>query len=174
MSDSSQKPILRDATYADLPEINDIYNHAVLNTAATYDEVPQTLQERLHWYEYHLANGYPVVVVTDARNRVLGWGSLSAFHPMPGYRNTVENSIYISERAQGKGFGKMILHKLIECAKEKGYHAMIALIDSENTISVHMHDNAGFSEVGRLKEVGWKQGAWRDVVYMELLLQRHD
>lgn len=174
MSVSNQKHILRDATYADLPAINDIYNHAVLNTTATYDEVPQTLQERLRWYEEHLAKGYPVVVVTDSRNRLQGWGSLSEFHPKPGYRNTVENSIYISERAQGKGFGKMILRKLIECAKEKGYHAIIALIDSENTVSMHMHYNAGFTEVGRLKEVGWKQDAWRDVVYMELLLQHHD
>lgn len=170
MRESNQKPILRDATYADLPALNDIYNDAVLNTSATYDEVPQTLQERLRWYEEHLENGFPIVVVTDSRNGLLGWGSLSAFHPKPGYRNTVENSIYISERAKGKGFGKAILRRLIECAKEKGYHAMIALIDSENAVSLHMHEKAGFKEVGRLKEVGWKHGAWRDVVYMELIL----
>ena len=52
---------IRLATRADLPAINDIYNHYVLHSTCTYQEEPSTASERAVWY---LAHGpkHPITV----------------------------------------------------------------------------------------------------------------
>jgi glutamyl-Q tRNA(Asp) synthetase len=42
---------VRPALHADLPGILEIYNEAVLNTTATYEYEPKTLEHRLAWFE---------------------------------------------------------------------------------------------------------------------------
>jgi phosphinothricin acetyltransferase len=45
---------------------------------------------------------------------------------------------------------------------------LLAVIgDSANAGSVGVHRAAGFAHVGVLRSVGWKFGAWRDIVLME-------
>src|SRR5262245_12463202 len=92
---------VREATEGDLQAILDIYNDAVLNTTASYDEVPRTLEERTLWYHDHRRQNFPIFVAVDSEEAVLGWSSLSAFHPRIGYRFTAENSIYISAAHRG-------------------------------------------------------------------------
>jgi hypothetical protein len=53
---------IRPAVRADLPAILDIYNWAVLNTAATNDYEPHTLEMRIAWFDSHLRDNYPVFV----------------------------------------------------------------------------------------------------------------
>jgi len=45
---------------------------------------------------------------------------------------------------------------------------LIAVIgDSANAGSIGVHRGQGFTQVGVLKDCGWKFGQWRDVVLME-------
>jgi phosphinothricin acetyltransferase len=164
---------IRPGLYADIPAILDIYNDAILSTTASYDLEPQTLTERIHWYEKHQEEGYPVMVA-EYRGKVAGWASLSAFSAKAGYRFSVEDSIYISEGHRGFGLGRKLLDSLLEAAKKKRYHAVIALIDAENEISIRLHASRGFEEVGRLKEAGCKFDRWLDVVYMEKIMAHDD
>ena len=53
---------VRPATQDDLPAILDIYNEAVLNTTASYDYEPRTLEQRQAWFEEHQAQGLPILV----------------------------------------------------------------------------------------------------------------
>jgi phosphinothricin acetyltransferase len=62
------------------------------------------------------------------------------------------------------------LNDLIARAREIGHHAIVALIDGEQGGSIAMHARAGFKDVGRLREVGFKFGKWLDVVYMEMVI----
>ena len=39
--------------------------------------------------------------------------------------------------------------------------------DSANAGSIGVHRAAGFTDVGVMRSVGWKFGAWRDIVLME-------
>ncbi len=47
------------------------------------------------------AEEFPVFVAVD--NEVLGFGSFSVFRPYEGFRNTVEHSVYVSEKSRGLG-----------------------------------------------------------------------
>jgi L-amino acid N-acyltransferase YncA len=161
---------IRPARREDLPAILEIYNDAVLTTTATYDYEPRSLEHRIAWYEDHLRNEYPVFVAVEEEGAVVGWSSLSRFHDRMGYRFTTENSIYVAAPHRGKGLGKLLLQPLIDAARERKAHAIIAVIDADNKVSVKLHQKFGFEQVGHFKQVGYKFDRWLDVIYMELLI----
>ena len=161
---------IRPATRADLPGILEIYNDAVLNTTATYDYEPRTLEHRAQWFEERQRDRYPVFVAVDNAGRVTGWSALNPYHARIGYQFTSENSVYVAADMRGKGIGKLLLAPLIEAAKTRGLHAIIAAIDAENEASIRLHTAFGFEKVGHFKQTGFKFNRWLDLVYMEKLL----
>ncbi|MHB8522625.1 MAG: GNAT family N-acetyltransferase [Limisphaerales bacterium] len=161
---------VRHATRADLSGILEIYNEAVLNTTASYDYEPRTLEHRSAWLDDHVRSNYPVFVAVDGHGRVVGWSALNRFHDRAGYRFTTENSVYVAVDQRGRGIGTLLMPPLIEGARGLGLHAILAVIDATNEPSIRLHARFRFERVGCFKEVGYKFGRWLDVVYMELLL----
>jgi phosphinothricin acetyltransferase len=158
---------IRPAQRPDVPAMLAIYNDAIRHTTATYDYEPRTLEQRLEWFDEHERDGYPMFVAVNVHNQVVGWSSLSRYHAKPGYRFTVENSVYVEEQHRGQGWGARLLAPLIDAAKARGYHAILAVIDGDNRTSIRLHERFGFEEVGRFKEIGFKFDRWLDVVYLE-------
>jgi phosphinothricin acetyltransferase len=161
---------VRPASQDDLSGILEIYNEAVLNTTATYDYDPRTIEHRLAWYDDHVKNNYPIFVAVNDQGRVVGWSALNQFHARIGYRFTSENSVYVAADQRGQGIGKLLMPPLIEGARQRGLHAILAGIDANNEASVRLHASFGFEKVAHLRQVGFKFGRWLDVIYMELLL----
>ena len=162
--------IIRAVKFEDLPQVLEIYNEAVLNTTATYDYEPRTLEHRIAWFENHANQNYPVFVAIDGEGQVVGWSALNCYHDRSGYRFTSENSIYVAAHCRGRGVGKFLMPPLIEAARKRGLHAILAAIDASNEPSIRLHAQFGFEKVAHFKQVGYKFGRWLDVVYMELLL----
>ena len=161
---------LRPAVRSDCPGIVAIYNEAVVNSTASYDYEPQRLAQREAWFTDHQRGGYPMFVAVDEAGRIVGWSALSRYHGRVGFRFTVENAVYVAADQRGRGIGRLLLERLLESAKERGYHAVIAAIDGENQASLELHRKFGFEVVGRFRRVGYKFNRWLDVIYMELLL----
>lgn len=161
---------IRPATPADLPAILEIYNDAVLHTTASYDEQPRTMEDRMDWFEARRRENYPIRVAVSDGGEVLGWSALNPFHARAGYRFTAENSVYVAAASRGRGIGKLLLAPLLEAARTRGLHAIIAAIDAENEPSLRLHAGFGFEKVGHFKQTGFKFGRWLDVVYMEKLV----
>jgi phosphinothricin acetyltransferase len=161
---------IRPANRADLPGILEIYNEAVLNTTATYDYEPRTLEHRTQWFEEHQRDSYPVFVAQDEAGRIVGWSALNPFHARMGYRFTSENSVYVAADSRGRGIGRLLLAPLLEAGRARGLHAIIAVIDADNEASIRLHAKFGFEKVGHFKQTGFKFNRWLDVVYMEKLL----
>ena len=161
---------VRPATREDLPAILEIYNDAVLTTTASYDYEPRTLDHRVVWFEDHARANYPVFVAVNEAGRVTGWSSLSRFHDRMGYRFTTENSIYVAADQRGRGVGKLLLAPLLDAAKERGLHAILAVIDASNDASIRLHAGFGFERVGLFKQVGYKFDRWLDVMYLERIV----
>lgn len=159
---------IRLATQSDLAAINNIYNHYVLHSTCTYQEEPETMEARRQWFNHHGAQ-HPVTVA-ELNGQVVGWGSLSTYHPRSAYRRTVENSLYLHHDQHRRGIGSRLLQDLIARAREAGHNVIIAGIDADQTASVALHTKFQFQKVGHFKRVGFKFGRWLDVVYMELVL----
>jgi phosphinothricin acetyltransferase len=161
---------IRPADARDLGAINAIYNYYVLHSTATYQTEPATAEERAAWFAGH-GPLHPVLVAEQTpAGGVVGWASLSPFHPRAAYRQTAETSVYVQHGQQRRGVGRALMEELIRQAETLGYHALIGGVSADQTASVGLHSALGFVEVGRLREVGYKFGRWLDVVYMERLL----
>jgi phosphinothricin acetyltransferase len=160
---------IRPATESDLPVLLEIYNDIILHTTAVYSYEPHTLEMRQAWYKDKLDHGYPVLVAEDD-GRVIGFTTFGPFRAWPAYQYTVEHSVYVAADQRGKGLGKALLTPIIEAARSKGMHALIAGIDSTNDASIKLHKSFGFEQVAHFKEVGYKFDRWLDLVFMELIL----
>jgi phosphinothricin acetyltransferase len=167
-TDPMPEPTIRLARAADLPAINAIYNHYVLHSTCTYQEEPSTADERATWFAAH-GPVHPVTIA-ESDGELVGWGSLSRFHARSAYRHTVENSVYVRHDLHRRGIGRVLLADLIERARVAGHHTIVALIDAGQPGSVAIHRAFGFEPAAHLKEVGFKFGKWRDVVYMQRML----
>jgi L-amino acid N-acyltransferase YncA len=158
---------LRAATAADLGAINDIFNHYVRTSPFVYCLEQIEMEERRRWFAGH-GEVHPIWVA-EADGAVIGWGSLSIFNARGGYRHTVEDSVYVHPEHMRRGAGRALLTRLMADAEALGHHAVLAIIDAENEVSVALHHQFGFEVVAHLSQVGKKFGRWRDVVYMQRL-----
>ena len=161
-------PVIRLACAEDIAAINAIYNHYVEHSTCTYQELPEPIEGRREWYARH--GGAHPVTVAEVNGRIVGWGSLSTFHPRSAYRYTVENSVYVDHAFHRRGIGSALLRDMIERARVLGHRAIIAGIDAGQTASIGLHAKFGFEQVGCLREVGLKFDRWLYVIYMELRL----
>ncbi|MBN9026802.1 GNAT family N-acetyltransferase [Kaistia sp. MMO-174] len=157
---------IRAATEADLPTILAIYNDAVVNTAAIWNDDLVDLDNRIAWFRARIGQGFPVLVAVEGE-RVLGYASYGDFRAFQGYRFTVENSIYVAGEARGKGAGSALLAALVEAARAQGKHMMVAGIEAGNAVSIRLHEKQGFVETARMPELGFKFGRYLDLVFLQ-------
>lgn len=158
------------ATEADLSGILTIYNDAIAHSTAVYTEEAATLDSRRLWLADRRSRGYPVLVASDGAGGVAGFASFGDFRPWPGYRHTVEHSVYVRADCRGQGLGTALIEPLLTLAAALGKHVMVAGIDAANPASLRLHDKLGFTRVGRMHEVGCKFGRWLDLVFMQRIL----
>ncbi|WP_153785553.1 GNAT family N-acetyltransferase [Pseudomonas sp. EMN2] len=163
---------LRDALVEDLPGILDIYNDAVRNTTAIWNETPVDLANRQAWFEARAQQGYPILVAVDETG-VLGYASFGDWRPFEGFRHTVEHSVYIRGDQRGKGLGPILMAALIERARTCDKHVMVAAIESGNAASIRLHERLGFAITGQMAQVGVKFGRWLDLTFMQLNLDEN-
>src|SRR6185437_7048978 len=163
---------IRDATEADVPEIQAIYAHHVLHGTGTFDVEPPSVEEMLERFRRVLRHDWTWLVAADATG-VLGYAFYTQFREREAYRYCVEDSIYVRDDVRGQGVGKALVETLVERATQSGMRQMIAVIgDSENVGSIGVHASLGFQMAGTLRSAGLKFGRWLDVVYMQRALGR--
>lgn len=166
---SSEPLVIRAAVPEDLPAILAIFNDAVLNTVAVWNDDLSTLEDRRAWYDGRCAGGFPVLVA-DAGGTVAGYASYGPFRAFQGYRHTAELSVYVDPAQRGKRIGDRLLGALVEEARRRGVHALVGGIEAGNTASLRLHLRHGFVETARMPEVGAKFGRWLDLVFMQRVL----
>ncbi|MCU0399838.1 MAG: N-acetyltransferase family protein [Algoriphagus sp.] len=161
--------LIRPYQPSDASAVREIMNESILHTSHNYEYHPKSLDEVEVLFSEKIRDGFPVLV-GEVHGEVLGYATYGKFRAKPGYSRTLEHSIYLNEKAQGKGLGSEMMRQLIEVAKEQGYHMMIAGMDSENLGSYRFHERLGFRETARMPEVSFKFGKWLTLVFMQLKL----
>jgi L-amino acid N-acyltransferase YncA len=177
MSAPSPQPLavaVRAATPDDVAAIQAIYGFYVTRTAASFEEVPPTVDEMAARLSATLARGLPFLVAVE-KGEVLGYTYAGPWRQRSAYRYTVEDSIYVAPFVARRGIGRTLMTALIDRCTELGYRQMIAVIgDSANQGSIALHRALGFGQEGVLRGVGLKFGRWVDVVIMHRTLGGDD
>lgn len=156
------------ATLADAEAIRGIYNLEVTETTHTFDLVPRTLVDQQDWLISRL--GALAVIVAEEQGEVSGFASLSSYRDRPAYRTTVEDSVYVARSHQGRGIGTLLLTDIVEAARSRGFHTVMARIVGGHEASIRLHQSAGFEVVGIEREVGRKFHQWLDVALLQRML----
>ena len=161
------KARVRPATQRDMPEVNDIYNHYVLESHYTFDIEPVSLDWRREWFSHYGTEGRYRLLVAVEDNRVIGYASSSRFRPKPGYETSVETSVYLDPGAVGKGVGSRLYEELFRSLQGQDVHRAYAGICLPNPPSIAMHERIGFKRVALFTEQGRKFGRYWDVAWFE-------
>ena len=158
---------IRPSRDEDVAALTAIYAHHVLNGTGTFETEAPSVADMSARRADVLGKNLPYLVAED-HGEVLGFAYCNWFKPRPAYRFSAEDSIYISENARGRGLGGQLLAALSQAAEAVGVRKLIAVIgDSANAGSIGLHRTLGFTDVGVMRSMGWKFGAWRDIVLME-------
>jgi L-amino acid N-acyltransferase YncA len=160
--------VIRPAAPADCAAIAAIWNREVLETAATTDTEPRSLEAQRAWLAAH-GPAHPVIVAVEG-DEVVAFGALSPYRTKPSYARTVENSVYVKDGWRGKGLGGVVLDRLLALAREHGHRSVIARITAVNEPSLTLHERHGFVRVGHERQVAEKHGVWHDVITLQRLL----
>ena len=160
---------IRLAAADDAAAICRIYNQGIEDRVATLETELRTPEERLTWLQGRSPR-HPVIVAETAAGEVAGWGSLNVYNPRDAYRFVADFSVYVERAWRGKGVGTVLLARLIELAREHGYHKMVLSGFPFNARGVALYEKMGFRTVGVYKEQGLLDGNWVDTIIMEKLL----
>jgi L-amino acid N-acyltransferase len=156
---------VRPATAEDAAAIGSILNALLSTTSIEWTDTPKTTASVMVWMDEH-----ETVLVAEEHEEVVGLAAYGWFRnaaAWPGYRFTVENTVHVREDHWGTGVGRNLMLTLIDSARESGKHSMIAAIDGTNEASIRFHQRLGFTEVGRMPEIGAKFGRWCDLVLLQ-------
>ena len=159
---------IRLATRDDAGIINDIQNHYVVGSTATFHTEPLSLIERLAWLE-NRTSVHPVTVA-EVDRQIVGWGALEVFRGRRAYQRTAEFSVYVHHEWHRRGIGRAIMVDLETRARALNYHALVGGCCSESTAVIALLEAMGFGRVAHFREVGRKFDRWLDVVFLERIL----
>jgi phosphinothricin acetyltransferase len=143
-----------------------IFSEGIATGHATFEHTAPT------WDEFDAAKLPDHRFVAEDDGDVLGWVAVSPTSSRAVYRGVVENALYVTERARGRGVGRALLERLVESADSGDVWTIVAGIFPENTRSIALHESLGFRQVGVRERIGLmshgpRAGTWRDVVWME-------
>ena len=166
--------IVRTATEADAEALAAIYSDAVLHGFGTFEEDPPSAADMDARRRVVQERGLPYLVA-EIDGRVLGFAYAGPFRPRAAYRYTLEDSVYVSPEAKGKGVGRAVLSAVIAACETLGIRQLMAVIgDTENAGSIGLHRALGFEQTGVGRSVGFKHGRWVDIVHMQKALNGGD
>jgi L-amino acid N-acyltransferase YncA len=160
--------VIRPARLDDAAAICDIYNQGIEDGDATLETRLRSAEEQRAWLASR-DERHPVLIA-EREGLVVGWGSLNTFNPRPAYDFVSDFSVYVARASRGTGVGRELLEKLIETAREIGYHKMVLAAFDWNSAGIALYKRMGFRQVGVYREQGRLNDRWVDTVIMEKLL----
>jgi phosphinothricin acetyltransferase len=154
-------PEIRKLEPADWPAVERIYAEGIATGDATFETEPPTWEE----FDRGRLPEHRLVAVDDGE--VVGWAAVSPTSSRACYSGVVEHSVYVAERARGRGIGKALLQALVVSTDAAGIWTIQTSIFPENEVSLALHASAGFRVVGRRKRIARLDGVWRDTILLE-------
>lgn len=148
-------------TASDWDAVRAIYLEGIATGNATFEKSAPD------WERWNAGHLQCCRLLARAAGEALGWAALIPVSGRCVYGGVAEVSVYVAERARGRGIGRQLLSELVAASERHGIWTLQAGIFPENQASIALHQRAGFRVVGVRERLGSMDGRWRDVVLME-------
>ena len=156
--------LIRHATPEDAAGCLAVYAPFANDTAVSFEHEAPSTDEFMQ--RITRVNRTHAFLVAEERERIAGFAYAGVHRERMSYRWTCEVSVYLGAEFRGRGLGRALYGALFPLLEQQGYRLMLAGITLPNPASVGLHRALGFDEVGVYRRVGWKAGAWRDVMWL--------
>jgi len=151
----------------DLKKIVETYNSTVASRLVTADLEPVSVESKQQWFDSHNTTNRPLWII-KCDNNYAGWMSFNSFYGRPAYDITAEVSIYLEERARGKGLGNACLQKAIDESKPRGIKNLLGFIFGHNEPSLKLFYKFKFEKWAHFPKVANMDGVERDLIILGL------
>ena len=156
--------LVRPLERGDYPAVAAVFAEGIATGQATFETAVPS------WEEWDAAHLRVHRFVAELDGEVAGWCAVVPYSRREVYRGVGEESVYVAERARGRGIGRALLEAVIGSARAGGLWTLQAGIFPDNDASLALHRSLGFRDVGVRERIGRLHGTWRDVVVLELRL----
>lgn len=146
----------------DWPVVERIMQEGIDTGVATFETKPKP-QEK--WEKESIPSTQLVAV--DKTETILGWAALWPVSDRCAYAGVAEVSIYVSEKAQGRGVGKLLLTAIIDKSETLGIWTIQAGVFENNPGSIALHLSCGFRLIGTRERIGKLHGVWKNIQQLE-------
>ena len=110
-------------------------------------------------------------LLAERDGEIAGYAYGSTHNERAAYRWAADVAIYIDAAHHRAGIGRALYASLFERLRELGLWTLCAGVTLPNDASRGLHVAMGFVPVGTYRRIGWKDGAWRDVEWLQLDLR---
>ena len=152
--------MIRMATPRDAAGVHAIYAPVVRETFISFELEPPT-EAQLAQRIAATVRRFPWLVHEDAQG-IAGYAYACEHRERLAYQWSVDVSCYVHPRARRHGVGKALYEALLRVLRVQGFCNAFAGIALPNPASVALHESVGFRLLGQYRNVGFKNGAWRD------------
>lgn len=149
----------------DAAAIAAIYAPYVIDSVITFELDPPDAAEfgrRIG----HVTATHPWLVA-ERDGRVVGYAYGSTYRTRAAYRWVAETGIYVAQDARGGGIGGPLYAALLDELTRRGFVAAMGVMTAGNPASTALHERLGFRNVGTQPGIGFKHGAWHDVLFWQ-------
>ncbi len=157
---------VRFALESDATEICAIYAPHVTEGATSFEDHAPDVAEMARRIAAKWPT-HPWLVDTDDHG-VAGYAYAAPYRDRAAYRWVCEVSAYVRSDRTGRGVGKRLYAHLIGLLTAQGYTQAYGGMTLPNPASAALHESAGFRRFATYENVGFKNGAWRDVGWWAL------
>jgi L-amino acid N-acyltransferase YncA len=153
--------VIEPMTAEDWQQVCAIYEEGIRSGNATFETSAPSWEQ---WNHAHL----PFCrLVARRAGAVVGWAALTPVSTRKAYAGVAEVSLYVSEKARGKGVGTALQEKLTRQSEAHGIWTLQGVVFAENAASLALLKRSGFREVGRRERISQLDGRWRDTILLE-------
>ena len=162
---------IRDASERDGAECAAVYAPYVRDTAITFETVPPTAEE-MSGRIARCRRDHAWVVAHEG-SLVVGYAYATTLKERAAYAWSCEVSVYLQRGLRRTGVGRRLYEALFARLVDRGFLTAVAGMTLPNPASEGLHRALGFEPVGTYRNIGFKNGAWHDVMWSQRELAPH-
>ncbi|MDR3288317.1 MAG: GNAT family N-acetyltransferase [Peptococcaceae bacterium] len=124
------------------------------------------------WEEWDAAHIKEHRLVADYNGEIAGFIALGRLYRHAYFSGVAELSVYVEKKYRRRRIGLALLKALQTDAADGACWVLHSYIFPDNLPSIRLHEKSGFCQVGYHRNIGKKDGRFKDVLVYEYGLER--